>query len=420
MIEPTRGDTAPAIHVPNGAVTAATKPIISAAFTCTSLRFRFATLVVIEFGNMASSDVPRAIRSEALNSIDSAGTASAPPPISSSPAKMPITTPSSTRQTPVSTLIVMCWSRDGTKLIWFNTTNTRNTTKIHRNTSSGNRESNQLPICPPTNMPQNSSSAASQSTFPQVAYEMTPEIEVGTIASIDVAAALRCVKPSHTDPEFLHALVYTVLFTIVTTVVINVVAFAIAYMLTKAIKGSTLFRSVFFMPNLIGGIILGYIWLLLLNGVLAHWGRSITFSGVYGFWGMVLLTCWQQIGYMMIIYIAGLQGLPGDVIEAAAVDGANSRQTLFNVTIPLMMPSITVCTFLTVTNGFKMFDQNLALTNGAPSNSSELLALNIYRTFYGRAGFEGVGQAKAVVFFIIVAVIALIQNKLTTSKEVQA
>ena len=223
-----------------------------------------------------------------------------------------------------------------------------------------------------------------------------------------------------TDPEFLHALVYTVLFTIVTTVVINVVAFAIAYMLTKAIKGSTLFRSVFFMPNLIGGIILGYIWLLLLNGVLAHWGRSITFSGVYGFWGMVLLTCWQQIGYMMIIYIAGLQGLPGDVIEAAAVDGANSRQTLFNVTIPLMMPSITVCTFLTVTNGFKMFDQNLALTNGAPSNSSELLALNIYRTFYGRAGFEGVGQAKAVVFFIIVAVIALIQNKLTTSKEVQA
>ena len=222
------------------------------------------------------------------------------------------------------------------------------------------------------------------------------------------------------DKEFLHALGFSTAFTIVTTIVINVVAFAIAYMLTKAIKGSNLFRSVFFMPNLIGGIILGYIWLLLLNGILAHWGRSITFSGIYGFWGMVVLTCWQQIGYMMIIYIAGLQGLPGDVIEAAAVDGANGRQTLFNVTIPLMMPSITVCTFLTVTNGFKMFDQNLALTNGAPSNSSELLALNIYRTFYGRAGFEGVGQAKAVVFFIIVAVIALIQNKLTTSKEVAA
>lgn len=223
-----------------------------------------------------------------------------------------------------------------------------------------------------------------------------------------------------TDREFLHALWYTTLMTIVTTVFVNVIAFAIAYFLTKKIKGSTIFRSVFFMPNLIGGIILGYIWLLLLNGVLAHWGRSITYSATYGFWGMVMLTCWQQIGYMMIIYIAGLQSLPTDVLEAAAVDGATGRQTLFKITLPLMMPSITVCTFLTVTNGFKMFDQNLALTNGAPSNSSELLALNIYRTFYGRAGFEGVGQAKAVVFFIIVAVIAIIQNKLTTSKEVAA
>ena len=222
------------------------------------------------------------------------------------------------------------------------------------------------------------------------------------------------------DKEFWNALVYTVLFTIVTTIVINVAAFAIAYMLTKRFAGTNIFRSVFFMPTLIGGIILGYIWLLLLNGVLAHWGRSITYSGVYGFWGMVMLYCWQQIGYMMIIYIAGLQALPGDVLEAAAVDGATNTQTLFQITIPLMMPSITVCSFLTVTGGFKMFDQNLALTNGAPSNSSELLALNIYSTFYGRAGFEGVGQAKAVVFFIIVALIAIIQNRLTTSKEVSA
>ena len=135
---------------------------------------------------------------------------------------------------------------------------------------------------------------------------------------------------------------------------------------------------------------------------------------------MVILVCWQQIGYMMVIYIAGLQNVPGDVIEAASVDGATPKQILWSITIPLMMPSITVCSFLTVTGGFKLFDQNLALTNGAPSNTSEMLALNIYRTFYGRAGFEGVGQAKAVVFFIIVAVIALIQNKLTTSKEVQA
>ncbi|MCP8614593.1 carbohydrate ABC transporter permease [Bifidobacterium asteroides] len=227
------------------------------------------------------------------------------------------------------------------------------------------------------------------------------------------AAALR-------DPEFWHALAFTVAFTVVTTLIINILGFAVAYLLTTNIRGANIFRSVFFMPNLIGGIILGYIWMLLLNGILAHWGRSITYSGVYGFWGLVILYCWQQIGYMMIIYISGLQSLPGDVIEAAQVDGANGRQTLFHITIPLMMPSITVCTFLTVTNGFKLFDQNLALTNGAPSNSSEMLALNIYRTFYGRPGFEGVGQAKAVIFFVIVAAIAIIQNRLTTSKEVTA
>lgn len=231
---------------------------------------------------------------------------------------------------------------------------------------------------------------------------------------------LRNYKYVFADSTFVHALWYTVAFTIITTLIINVVGFAIAYMLTKAIRGATVFRSVFFMPNLIGGIILGYVWMLLLNGFLAHWGRSITFSGVYGFWGMVLLVSWQQIGYMMIIYIAGLQSLPTDVLEAAAVDGASGGQTLFRVTIPLMMPSITVCTFLTVTNGFKLFDQNLALTGGAPSYKSELLAMNIFRTFYGRIGFEGVGQAKAVVFFIIVATISLIQNKLTTNKEVLA
>lgn len=231
---------------------------------------------------------------------------------------------------------------------------------------------------------------------------------------------LRNYKYVFADSTFVHALWYTVAFTIITTLIINVIGFAIAYMLTKAIRGATVFRSVFFMPNLIGGIILGYVWMLLLNGFLAHWGRSITFSGVYGFWGMVLLVSWQQIGYMMIIYIAGLQSLPTDVLEAAAVDGASGGQTLFRVTIPLMMPSITVCTFLTVTNGFKLFDQNLALTGGAPSYKSELLAMNIFRTFYGRIGFEGVGQAKAVVFFIIVATISLIQNKLTTNKEVLA
>ena len=207
------------------------------------------------------------------------------------------------------------------------------------------------------------------------------------------------------DGTFLHSLWFTVAFTIVTTIIINVASFAVAYMLTKAFRGANVFRSIFFIrPHRRHHS--SYIWQLLLNGVLAHWSKSITYSGTYGFWGLVILLCWQQIGYMMIIYIAGLQSLPSDVMEAAQVDGANPRQTLFHVTIPLMMPSITVCTFLTVTNGFKLFDQNLALTNGAPSRASEMLALNIYTTFYGRTGYEGVGQAKAVIFFLIVAAVA--------------
>ena len=223
------------------------------------------------------------------------------------------------------------------------------------------------------------------------------------------------------DPQFATSFFFTVAFAFLSTVLINVIALAIAQALTrKALKGTNIFRTIFFMPNLIGGIVLGYIWQLLLNGVLAHWNISLTYHAKYGFIGMVILVCWQQIGYMMVIYIAGLQNVPGDVIEAASVDGATPKQILWSITIPLMMPSITVCSFLTVTGGFKLFDQNLALTNGAPSNTSEMLALNIYRTFYGRAGFEGVGQAKAVMFFVLVALIAIIQNKLTTSKEVQA
>ncbi|WP_434811067.1 carbohydrate ABC transporter permease [Microbacterium sp. bgisy189] len=219
------------------------------------------------------------------------------------------------------------------------------------------------------------------------------------------------------DATFLHSLWYTAAFAIVTTIIINVAAFAIAYLLVKTFRGRNLFRSVFFMPNLIGGIVLGYIWLLLLNGVLGMWARSITYDASYGFWGMVILMCWQQIGYMMVIYIAGLQSIPSELIEAAEMDGASRARSLRSVIIPLVMPSITVCTFLTITNGFKMFDQNLALTNGAPARESELLALNIFNTFYGRAGFEGVGQAKAVIFLIIVAIIALVQNRYARSKE---
>ncbi len=222
-----------------------------------------------------------------------------------------------------------------------------------------------------------------------------------------------------TDGTFGHSLWYTALFTIVSVLLINVLAFAIAMLLTKGIRGTNMFRTVFFMPNLIGGIVLGYIWQLILNGILANFGRTLVYSATYGFWGLVILMCWQQIGYMMIIYIAGIQNIPGELIEAAKIDGATAPQVLTNVTLPMVMPSITVCTFLTLTNGFKLFDQNLALTNGAPSDMSQMMALNIYDTFYIRQGFEGVGQAKAVVFFIIVAVIAVGQNVITRSKEVQ-
>ena len=221
------------------------------------------------------------------------------------------------------------------------------------------------------------------------------------------------------DSTFMHALWFTALFTIVSVLTINVFAFVIAMLLTKGIKGTNFFRTVFFMPNLIGGIVLGYIWQILLNGILGHFGRTLTYSSSYGFWGLIILMNWQQIGYMMIIYIAGLQSIPGDIIEAAEIDGANKIQTLFKVTIPMMMPSITICMFLSITNGFKLFDQNLSLTAGEPSKMSEMMALNIFNTFYGRTGWEGVGQAKAVIFFAIVVVIGMIQLRATRSKEVQ-
>lgn len=221
------------------------------------------------------------------------------------------------------------------------------------------------------------------------------------------------------DETFLHALGFTVLFTIVSMLTINVLAFIVANMLTKGFKGTNIFRTIFFMPNLIGGIVLGYIWQLIINGILSNFGRTLTFDASYGFWGMIILMNWQQIGYMMIIYIAGIQNIPKELMEAAKIDGATKWQIMKRVTIPMVMPSITICTFLTLTNSFKLFDQNLALTAGAPSNKSEMLALNIYNTFYGRTGFEGIGQAKAVLFFLMVAGIAIIQLRLTRSKEVQ-
>ena len=219
--------------------------------------------------------------------------------------------------------------------------------------------------------------------------------------------------------DFVNALWFTVKFTIVSVISINLFAFTLALALTKGIKGTNFFRTVFFMPNLIGGIVLGYIWQVIINGVLYNFGYSITSSANFGFWGLIILMNWQMIGYMMIIYIAGIQNVPPDILEAARVDGAGKIRTLFNIIIPSVMPSITIFLFLTITNSFKLFDQNLALTAGAPAKQTQMMALDIYNTFYGKIGSEGVGQAKAVVFFLIVAMIALLQLYFTGRKEVE-
>lgn len=227
------------------------------------------------------------------------------------------------------------------------------------------------------------------------------------------------IKAFTADETFINSLWFTVKFTVVSVLSVNIIAFLLALALTRGIKGTNLFRTIFFMPNLIGGIVLGYIWNLIINGVLERFGVDISFAAKYGFWGLVVLMNWQMVGYMMVIYIAGLQNIPHDLTEAAMIDGAGAMQTLRYITIPMVMPSVTICTFLTLSNSFKLFDQNLALTAGAPARETEMLALNIYNTFYGRAGWQGVGQAKAVVFFIIVAVIAFLQLRLTGKREVE-
>lgn len=224
------------------------------------------------------------------------------------------------------------------------------------------------------------------------------------------------------DKTFANAFWFTIAFTLVSTLTINVLAFSVALILTRGIRGTNTFRTVFFMPNLIGGIVLGYIWQILINGVLTLVGQPLlALNTSAGYWGLIILMSWQQIGYMMIIYIAGLQNVSGDLIEAAEIDGANSWQTLFRIKLPMVMPSITICMFLTLTNSFKLFDQNLSLTGGEPNHASEMLALNIYNTFYVRSGpqWKGIGQAKAVIFFVVVVVIALVQLKATRSREVQ-
>ncbi len=226
------------------------------------------------------------------------------------------------------------------------------------------------------------------------------------------------IKAFTADDSFIHALWFTVKFTVVSVISVNIFAFFLALLLTRKIKGTNTFRTIFFMPNLIGGIVLGYIWNLIINGVLAFFGADITFDAKYGFWGLVILMNWQMIGYMMVVYIASLQNIPRELLEASQIDGASPLQTLTYIKIPMVMPAVTICTFLTLSNSFKLFDQNLALTAGAPANETEMLALNIFNTFYSRTGWQGVGQAKAVIFFILVALIAFIQLKITSKREV--
>jgi raffinose/stachyose/melibiose transport system permease protein len=233
-------------------------------------------------------------------------------------------------------------------------------------------------------------------------------------------AGLNNYKLMFMNAEFINALWFTVKFTIVSVITINIFSFLLALLLTQDIPGTNTYRTILFMPNLIGGIVLGWIWQVILNGYLLKYQVTLVTDPRYGFWGLVVLMNWQNVGYMMIIYIAGIINIPKELIEASQIDGANRRTMLFHVTLPSIMPSITICSFLTLTNGFKLFDQNLALTNGGPGKSTEMVALNIFNTFYGRVGFEGVGQAKAVIFTIIVATLALTQLHLTRRKEVEA
>lgn len=227
------------------------------------------------------------------------------------------------------------------------------------------------------------------------------------------------IKAFSPRERFLPALGFTSLVTAVSVVTVNLFAFSIAYLLTRKLRGTNFFRTVFFMPNLIGGIVLGYTWQTIINAFLVQYQTTLVSNAKYGFIGLILLLNWQMIGYMMIIYIAGLQNVPGELVEAASIDGAGKWQTLRNVTIPMIMPSITICLFLTLSSSFKLYDANLALTNGAPMRKTEMVALNIVDTFFLRVGVEGVGQAKAMIFFALVSLLAFFQLRATRRQEVE-
>jgi raffinose/stachyose/melibiose transport system permease protein len=228
------------------------------------------------------------------------------------------------------------------------------------------------------------------------------------------------------DKDFIESFKFTAKFALVSVLVINFIGFGLALLVTRNSKLNNILRSIFFMPNLIGGLILGFVWQFIFTkafnsiggklglGFLEGW-LSTTSTG---FWGLVILMSWQLSGYMMIIYIAALQSIPQSLKEAAKIDGANAFQRLKNIIIPLVAPAFTVGLFLTLSNSFKLFDQNLSLTNGTPHNSTQMLALNIYKTAFTFNKF-GLAQAKAVMFLITVAVITLTQIYYSKKREVE-
>ncbi len=220
------------------------------------------------------------------------------------------------------------------------------------------------------------------------------------------------------DQYFIDSFLFTLKFVIVSVFLVNGLAFILALILTSVLPLKNLFRTIIFMPNLIGGVILGYIWQVIINALFYDLNTSIGSNENLGFLGLVLIINWQLVGYMMIIYIAGINNVSKDLTDASKVDGANFLKRVHHVIIPSVMSSITICFFLTLINTFKLFDANLALTNGGPNRRTEMLALNIIHTIFSER-LPGVGLAKGFIFFIVIGGLSLMQVKFTRGKEIE-
>lgn len=229
------------------------------------------------------------------------------------------------------------------------------------------------------------------------------------------------------DPGFLSALWFTIKFSVVAIVLINIIGLSLAMLVTNRFRGANIMRTIFFMPNLIGGLILGFIWQFIFTEAFSAVGSALHIAGLQdwlattntGFWALVIVMCWQMSGYIMVIYISYLQGIDKELIEAASLDGATKWQSFWRIKFPLIMPGFTVSLFMTLSNCFKLYDQNLSLTNGGPYNSTQMVAMNIYNSAFADNKM-GYAQAKAVIFFIFIAIISLTQVYVTSRKEVEA